>query len=90
MTGWVALLDAMEHGLDSFPPVLVDGLAGDPGPVPPELVGRVERTLHRMAEVTTALECRQAEIGRELAALAALAAARPSAGAVPRFLDARA
>ena len=37
MTDWAALLDAIDAGLDSFPPVLVDALPADPGPVPPAL-----------------------------------------------------
>jgi len=89
---WAALLDAMEDGLDSFPPVVVDGLTPDPGPVPPALVDRAVRTLHRMAEAEAALERHRAEIARELVALAAVKAnaTRAAASPVPHFLDTKA
>jgi hypothetical protein len=92
MTDWVALLDAMDQGLGSFPPVLLDPLPDDPGPIPPGLAHRVTHTLRRMAEVQAALEHEQADIARELAALAALKAAAPQAAAssVPQFLDTKA
>jgi hypothetical protein len=92
MTDWVALLDAMDEGLGSFPPVLLDALPADPGPIPPGLAPRAARTVRRMAEVQAALEHEQTEIARELTALAALKAAAPQAPAssVPQFLDTKA
>lgn len=92
MTDWVALFDSIEDGLDSFPPVLVDVLPVDPGPVPPGLVERALSTLQRMAEVEATLENQRAEIGRELVALSAVKAnaARTSAPPVPHFLDTKA
>ena len=92
MTDWAALLDAMDEGLTSFRPVVLDSLPTDAGPIPPELTDRAARTLQRMGEVQTALEHEQAEIGRELTALAALKAAAPQAAAssVPQFLDTKA
>jgi hypothetical protein len=89
---WAALLEAMEDGLDSFPPVVVDALPADPGPVPPALADRAARTLRRMADARAALEHQRAEIGRELVALSALRAnaTRASASTVPFFLDTKA
>jgi hypothetical protein len=89
---WAALLAAMEDGLDSFPPVLVDALPADPGPVPPALADRAARTLRRMDEVGAALERHRAEISRELVALSALKAnaRRASSSPVPYFLDTKA
>jgi hypothetical protein len=89
---WAALLEAMEDGLDSFPPVLLDALPADPGPVPPALVDRATHMLRRLGEVGAALERHRAEIGRELVALAAVKAnaTRASAPPVPRFLDTKA
>lgn len=85
---WAALLDAMDDGLDAFPPVLVDTLPADPGPVPPALVDRAARTLHRMAEAEAALDRHRAEIARDLTAIsAAKTGATPT---VPRFLDTKA
>jgi hypothetical protein len=92
VTAWEALLDAVEDGLDSFPPVLVDALPADPGPVPRALVDRVVGTLQRMAQVTAALELHRAEVGRELVALAAVKAngALTAASPVPHYLDTKA
>jgi len=92
MTDWAALLDSIEDGLDAFPPVLVEGLPVDPGPLPPALVERAARALQHMGEVEAALECHRAEIGRELVALSAVKAnaTRASAPPVPHFLDTRA
>jgi len=93
MTDWAALLDAMEDGLESFPPVLVDVdvLPADPGPVPFALRNRALRMLHRMAEVESALEQHRAEIGRQLVALsAARATVARAAAPMPYFLDAKA
>jgi hypothetical protein len=92
MTDWAALLDSIEDGLDSFPPVLVDSLPVDPGSVPPALVERVVSTLRRMGEVEAALEHQRSEIGRELVALSAVKAnaARIATSPVPHFLDTRA
>jgi hypothetical protein len=89
---WAALLDSIEDGLDSFPPVLVDVLPVDPGPVPAALVDSAVRTFQRMAEVETALERHRTEIGRELVALATVKAnaTRSAAPRVPHFLDTRA
>jgi hypothetical protein len=92
MTDWAALLDSIEAGLASFPPVLVDTLPADPGPVPPFLVERATSTLQRMADVAAALEHQRSEIGRELVALSAVKAdaARAATSPVPHFLDTRA
>ena len=92
MTDWAALLDAIDAGLDEFPPVLLDELPGHPGPVPPALVDRAERTLRRMAEVEAALQRDLLDLARELTALSS-AGRTGSAGTtppVPHFLDARA
>jgi hypothetical protein len=89
--GWAALLDEMEAGLDSFPPVVAAALPDDPGPLPPALARRAVRTLRRMAEVEAELEAHQADIARELVGLAAAkTAAANSAPAIPRFLDTKA
>jgi hypothetical protein len=91
MTDWVGLLDAMDQGLSSFPPVLLDAMPRDPSPIPPGLASRATRTLQRMAEVQAALEDEQAEIDRELVALAGQkAAAIPAGSSVPHFLDTKA
>jgi hypothetical protein len=92
VSDWVSLLDSIEDGLDSFPPVLVDLLPVDSGPVPPGLVERALSTLQRMVEVEATLENQRAEIGRELVALSAVKAnaARTSAPPVPHFLDTKA
>jgi hypothetical protein len=88
---WAALLDEMEAGLDSFPPLVAAALPDDPGPLPPALAERAVRTLRRMAEVEAELQAQQAEIARELVGLAAArTAAANSAPAVPRFLDTKA
>ena len=92
MTDWAALLDSIEDGLASLPPVLVDSLPPDPGPVPAALVDRAVSTLQRMSEVEAALAYHKAEIGRELVALSAVKAnaARVATTPVPHFLDTRA
>jgi ABC-type transporter Mla subunit MlaD len=94
MTDWQSLLDAMDAGLEAFPPVVVDAgaLPANPDPVPPALRARAQQTLQRMAEAATALEHHRAEIGRELTALsaAATAAAANAPQTVPHFLDTRA
>ena len=89
---WTALLHSIEDGLATFPPVLVEVLPLDAGPVPPALVERAVSTLARMAEAEATLERQRAEIGRELVGLAALKAnvARAATSPVPRFLDTRA
>jgi hypothetical protein len=92
VAAWVALLDEMDAGLDSFPPATLAALPADPGPVPPGLADRAVRTLRRMAEVEATLDGQRAEIARELVGLSA---ARTAASAnatpnVPHFLDARA
>jgi hypothetical protein len=91
-TPWEPLLTAIEDGLDSFPPVLVDALPADPGPVPLALVDRAVRVLRRMAEAEVALEQHRAEIGQELVALSAVkaTAALTFASPVPRYLDTKA
>jgi hypothetical protein len=89
---WAALLDSIEGGLESFPPVLVGTLPAAPGALPAALVERALSALQRMAEVESALERERAEIGRELLALSAVKAnaARVAAPPVPHFLDTRA
>lgn len=92
---WGAVLDAMERGLESFPPTVV---VAPPalGPVPPALRPRARRALRRMGEVQAALERRRDDIGRELVALTAartVQARMAAAGRgkpVPQFLDRRA
>jgi hypothetical protein len=94
MTDWAALLDAIEDGLTSSPPVLVDDLPAHPGPVPPALVNRAARILQRMLDLQAVLEREQAEIADQLCALSAARAARTrrrdGAKPVPHFLDSRA
>jgi hypothetical protein len=94
VTTWPTLLDAIDEGLESSPPVLVDlePLHAALGPLPPALAGRARQTLHRMSEVEAALEQARAELSHELAALRALAANAPTAlaASVPQFLDAKA
>jgi hypothetical protein len=89
---WASLLDVIDAGLEASPPVIVDDLPADPGPVPAALVDRAARTLRRMAEVEGALEQHRAEIGRDLAAVAAArsATAAIASPTTPYFLDARA
>jgi hypothetical protein len=89
---WTALLDVMEAGLDEFPPVVVDQLPADPGPLPPALQDRAVQLLRRMAEVETALDAARAEMARELTGLSAArtASAMTAAPNVPHFLDTRA
>lgn len=91
-SGWGALLDAMDAGLESFPPVVVEDLPGDPGPIPPALVERAVHTLRCMAEAEARLEEQRAQIARDLAGLSAArtAAAATATPNVPRFLDTRA
>ena len=96
MTDWAALLDALEDGLESFPPVPMDvaALPAAAGPIPSALREQAQRALRRMAEVEAELERHRAEVGRELVALAAAKAAgtrTAAAGAArPVFLDHRA
>jgi len=94
MTDWAALLDMIENGLESSPPVLLDDLPPDPGPVPPALVPRAARALQRMVDLQAVLEGQQAEIADQLSALSAARAARSrqrdGAKPVPHFLDHRA
>jgi len=91
---WAAALDAMERGLESFPPAVVAVPAL--GPIPPALRPRARRALQRMGEVQAALERRRDDIGRELVTLTAARAARARIAArgsgkpVPQFLDRRA
>ena len=92
MTDWTALLDAIDGGLTSSPPVFVDFAPSDFGPLPVALAGRAAATLQRMTEVEAVLERERSELARELAALSA---SKPSAAAsatasVPRFLDTKA
>jgi hypothetical protein len=94
MTGWPALLEAMDEGLAAFPPVLLDlePIAAGLGALPAALAGRAEATLRRMAEVEAALDRERSDLARELAALSALKATTPLPGAssVPNFLDTKA
>jgi hypothetical protein len=92
MTDWTALLDAIDEGLTSSPPVLVDFAPADLGPLPAALAIRAEATLQRMAATEAALERDRSEIARELVGLATArtAAASTATPNVPRFLDTRA
>jgi len=94
MTDWAALLDSVDEGLTSFPPVLIDfeHCAATLGPLPPALAGRAAATLRRMAQTEAALEHHRSDLARELAALSALKATtpHPAASLVPHFLDTRA
>lgn len=93
MTTWPTLLDAIDEGLTSFPPVLVDleHYRANLGPLPPALAGRAATTLRRMTEAETALKHERSELARELAALSALKATpRSGAFSVPHFLDTKA
>lgn len=94
MTTWPALLDTIDEGLVSFPPVLVDldAIAPALGPLPPSLAARVAATLRRMAGAEALLEQHRADLARELVALAALDANPRGAGTapVPHFLDTKA
>lgn len=91
---WTAVLDALERGLESFPPAVVAPPAL--GPIPPALRSRARRALQRMGEVQATLERRRDDIGRELVALTAARAAQARIAAagsgkpVPQFLDRRA
>lgn len=87
---WAALLDAIDAGLEFSPPVVVDYLSAEPGPLPPALRDRAVSTFRRMAEAEAELAAQQAEIARELIGLsAARTASAATAAAVPHFLDAR-
>jgi hypothetical protein len=88
MTDWTGLLDAIDEGLTSSPPVLVDFAPSDIGPLPVTLASRAAATLQRMTEVESVLERERAELARELAALSA--AKSSPAASVPRFLDTKA
>jgi hypothetical protein len=88
MTGWTELLDAIDEGLTSSPPVLVDFEPSDVGPLPPALAPRASATLQRMTGVEAVLERERVELARELAALSA--AKSSPAASVPRFLDTKA
>jgi hypothetical protein len=92
MTSWAALLDAIDEGLTSSPPVLPDFVPGDFGALPANLAARATSTLHRMAEVEVALQRDQAELARELAALSAAKGSTTlnAASPVPHFLDTKA
>jgi hypothetical protein len=92
MTNWAALLDAIDEGLTSSPPELVDFAPADFGPLPAALAARAAATLRRMAQAESALEQEHAGIARELISLAAArtAAASTAAPKVPLFLDTRA
>jgi hypothetical protein len=86
---WATLLDEMEAGLESSPPVAAAPLPEDPGPLPLALAERAVRTLRRMSEVEAEIEAQQAEIARELVGLSAAKAAAATPN-VPRFLDTKA
>lgn len=88
MTAWTELLDAIDEGLTSSPPVLVDFEPSDVGPLPVALANRAAATLQRMTEAESALERERAELARELAALSA--GKSSPAASVPRFLDTKA
>jgi hypothetical protein len=94
MITWPALLDAIDRGLSSFPPVFVDleRYAAVVGPLPPALAARAATTLRRMAEAEAALEHHRSGLARELAALSSLKATTPQTGAssVPHYLDTKA
>jgi hypothetical protein len=92
MTSWTALLDAIDEGLMSSPPVLVDFVPADFGPLPVELAARAGATLQRMITVEAALERDRAELAGELAAISAALSSGASNGAdsVPHFLDTKA
>lgn len=88
MTSWTALLDAIDDGLASSPPVLVDFLPAEFGALPADLAPRAAATLQRMAEVEAAWSRECAELARELSALSAVKAS--VAAPVPHFLDTKA
>jgi hypothetical protein len=94
MTTWPAMLDAIDEGLTSFPPVLVDLdlCVATLGPLPSALADRAALTLRRMAEAEAILEHHRSDLARELAALSALKAAtlQTAASTVPHFLDTKA
>ena len=89
---WTDLLDAMEAGLDVFPPSAIGSLPADPGPLPPPLQHRAAGLLRRMSEIEADLAAQQVEAARELIALSAARSASAATGAanVPRLLDTRA
>jgi hypothetical protein len=89
-TDWAALLDDIEDGLDTFPPVLVDALPTNPGPIPSALVARATRTLERMTEAEAALEHHRTDLARDLTAISAVKSAATATPSIPRFLDTRA
>lgn len=92
MTDWTALLDAIDEGLTSSPPVLVDFTPSDFGLLPVALAGRAAATLRRISKVEAVLERERAELARELSVLSA-AKSSPAASAtasIPRFLDTKA
>ena len=88
MTDWTALLDAIDEGLTSSPPVLVDFTPSEVGPLPAALAHRASATLQRMTEVEALLDRERADLARELAAMSA--AKSSPAATVPRFLDTKA
>lgn len=92
MKNWMALLDTIDEGLTSSPPVLLDALPTGLEPLPADLAPRAAATLRRMVEVEATLERDRSEIARELAALSAAKAAATagSVSSVPRFLDTKA
>jgi hypothetical protein len=92
MSYWAALLDRLDDGLGSTPPVLLDALPGDLGPIPPALGPRAVHTLARMTELVASMEQQRADVAAELIALSAARAAATAntARSVPHFLDARA
>jgi hypothetical protein len=90
MSGWAALLDALDEGLRVCPPVLADAPPTDLGPIPPALAARAAWTLRRMAEVEAALERDRARLAGKLAALSAARAATACTAAFPHFLDTKA
>jgi hypothetical protein len=92
--GWKGVLDALEAELaDAGFAESTDSPAFAPpaqlGPVPPGLVDRAVRLLHRMTEREADLERRRAEVGRQLAILSAAAMTTAAAAArpVPHFFD---
>ena len=92
MTDWTALLDAIDEGLTSSPPVLVDFAPSDFGPLPVALAPRASATLQHMTEVEAVFERERVELARELAALSASkhSHAATATASVPRFLDMKA
>jgi hypothetical protein len=93
VTDWTALLDAMEDGLEAFPPVLVE-VPRDLEPMPSALAPRARMLLERMTAVSSMLELKRAEVGRQLGAMAAVRAVKARVAMayapVPHFLDTKA